>query len=158
MTATEKLLPCPFCGGEAKMCHVTQLWEPKDSYWAKCVDCHTSGKHHKTEAEAIAAWNTRSDYHGYEQAAIEAWEHVKEFNKQTVVATLGAYDGTRWHELFGTPERAARMLIDCNAFKQCVDCPVCHDEHGETCEIPGDCVFVMRDYRKLLEWLRGDAE
>lgn len=66
--------------------------------------------------------------------------------------------GTRYHELFGTPELAARTLIDCNAFKQCVDCPVCHDEHGETCEIPGDCVFVMRDYHKLSEWLKGGAE
>ena len=59
--ATE-LLPCPFCGGEAKMCHVTQLWEPKDNYWAKCSNCHMSGKHYKTEAEAIAAWNTRAAY------------------------------------------------------------------------------------------------
>jgi hypothetical protein len=66
--------------------------------------------------------------------------------------------GTRYCELFGTPERAARTLIDCNAFKQCVDCPVCHDERGETCEIPGDCAFVMRDYDALLDWLEGGAE
>ena len=58
---TKELFPCPFCGGEAEICHVTQLWEPRDSYWAKCGDCHTSGKHHKTEAEAIAAWNTRAE-------------------------------------------------------------------------------------------------
>lgn len=64
---------------------------------------------------------------------------------------------SRWHELFGTPERTVRTLLDYNAFKQCVDCPVCHDEYGETCEIPGDCAFVMCDYHKLLEWLRGDA-
>ena len=57
---SNELLPCPFCGGEAEICHVTQLWEPRDSYWAKCGDCHTSGKHHKTEAEAIQAWNTRA--------------------------------------------------------------------------------------------------
>ena len=66
-------------------------------------------------------------------------------------------DGTRWHELFGTPERAAWTLIDCNGFGDCVDCPVCHDERGKTCEIPGDCVFIMRDYRNLLKWLEGDA-
>ena len=64
---------------------------------------------------------------------------------------------TRWHELFGTPERTVRTLLDYNAFKQCVDCPVCHDEYGETCEIPGDCAFVMCDYDALLEWLRGDV-
>ena len=56
-----ELLPCPFCGGEAETCHVTQLWEPRNSYWAKCKNCHISGTHHNTEAEAIAAWNTRAE-------------------------------------------------------------------------------------------------
>ena len=56
-----ELLPCPFCGGEAETCHVTQLWEPRNTYWAKCKNCHISGTHHKTEAEAIAAWNTRAE-------------------------------------------------------------------------------------------------
>ena len=53
------LLPCPFCGGEAKIKHVTQLWEPRNSYWAQCDNCRMSGKHFTTEAEAISAWNTR---------------------------------------------------------------------------------------------------
>ena len=55
-----ELLPCPFCGGEAEICHVTQLWEPRDSYWAKCKNCRINGAHHTTEAEAIEAWNTRA--------------------------------------------------------------------------------------------------
>lgn len=57
----DELKPCPFCGGEAEMCHVSQLWEPKESYWAKCTKCHMSGNHFNTEAEAIAAWNTRAE-------------------------------------------------------------------------------------------------
>ena len=56
-----ELLPCPFCGGEAEMCHVTQLWEPRDAYWVKCKNCRISGTHHTTEAEAIAAWNSRAE-------------------------------------------------------------------------------------------------
>lgn len=78
----ETLKPCPFCGGEAEMCHVTQLWEPRDAYWVKCKNCRISGTHHTTEAEAIAAWNSRADYHGYEQAAIEAWESIKAWNSR----------------------------------------------------------------------------
>lgn len=57
--------------------------------------------------------------------------------EQAIAATLGD-DGversnegvSRWHELFGTPERAARTLFD----------------YGS--EV---------DYDALLEWLRGDA-
>ena len=63
------LKPCPFCGGEATMKHVTELWEPKDSYWAACKCCHMSGRHYRTEAEAIAAWNSRAEM-DYEDALI----------------------------------------------------------------------------------------
>ena len=67
---------------------------------------------------------------------------------------------SRWHQLFGTPERAARMWIDCCNIIRYADCPICHDEIGKTCEIPGDCVWVDEEhgYDALLEWLRGDAE
>ena len=46
-----KLLPCPFCGGEAKL----------DEHCEKYVVFCTSEKcsWHDTEAEAIEAWNTR---------------------------------------------------------------------------------------------------
>lgn len=43
-----------------------------------------------TEAEAIAAWNTRADYHGYEQAAIEAWKSIKTWNTRAAHGTLTA--------------------------------------------------------------------
>ena len=48
-------------------------------------------------------------------------------------------EGTRWHELFGTPERAARTL---------------HELCGGCCGLPEQ---VRGDYDALLEWLRGDA-
>ena len=63
-----------------------------------------------------------------------------------------AHYGTRWHELFGTPERAARTIIngcggDCIACLLPTDCP-CHDSF---------CADDA-DYDVLLEWLKGVAE
>ena len=61
--------------------------------------------------------------------------------------TVGNY--TRWHELFGTPERAALTLVDsCNDDYDygCGGCPVAHM----------NC--MCGDYVAILEWLRSDAE
>ena len=86
------------------------------------------------------------------------WDKVESVEIEFVDFIRKPDDKSRWYELFGTPERAAWTLIDCNGFGDCVDCPVCHDELGKTCEIPGDCAFVMRDYDVLLDWLKGGAE
>ena len=56
---------------------------------------------------------------------------------------------SRWAELFGTPERAARTLVDS-----------CNDDYDYGC---GGCPVARvnckcGDYNALLEWLRGDAE
>ena len=80
-----ELLPCPFCGGEAEL-HPSYDMETDsvDGWFAWCnnkeCECVPETREHFTEAEAIAAWNTRAEYHGYEQAAIEAWESIKKWN------------------------------------------------------------------------------
>ena len=75
-------------------------------------------------------------------------------------ATLGGNGKSRWHELFGTPERAARTLGRIGHFKPCDegqtwDCAQCpfdsFDCGGTETPIDDDCAA-------LLEWLRGDAE
>ena len=64
------LKPCPFCGGEAKM-QKSKRWPDDadaavDGYTAVCqnLDCILGGNDEwwaDTEAEAIAAWNTRAE-------------------------------------------------------------------------------------------------
>lgn len=64
---------------------------------------------------------------------------------------------TRYEQLFGTPERAARTLEEffeldrldwCHGTEYCESCPYEFDRYG--CYLP--------DNFSLLEWLRGDAE
>ena len=53
------LKPCPFCGGEAKVFHYSSAI--RDEVWRVVCDrpfC-AQGPDGYTEAEAIAAWNTR---------------------------------------------------------------------------------------------------
>lgn len=56
---------------------------------------------------------------------------------------------SRYSELFGTPERAARTLAGI-----CENC-----KYGDcvTCGVP-EWADYSHDYDALLEWLRGDAE
>ena len=57
-------------------------------------------------------------------------------------------DKSRWFELFGTPDRAARTLVDS-----------CNDDYDYGC---GGCPVARvnckcGDYDAILGWLRGDA-
>lgn len=65
----DELLPCPFCGGEAR--HVLDNIYSNDhrrvhATWVECAKCGAEGTHvvdrHNNDhrAEAITAWNTRA--------------------------------------------------------------------------------------------------
>ena len=87
---------------------------------------------------------------------------TNERTKTAIDDWMAAKDGreSRWHELFGTPEKTARtlqaMALDsvnwCNDdtgnHRACKVCPYEYDYYG--CYLPDDF--------SLLEWLRDDAE
>ena len=56
---TDKLLPCPFCGGEAKF--LEDVWGNDEYCYVICVNdnCNANTGRCDTEDEAIAKWNNR---------------------------------------------------------------------------------------------------
>ncbi|MCG6112907.1 MAG: Lar family restriction alleviation protein [Paracoccus sp.] len=62
MTTTEKLQPCPFCGGAETRPFIETDEFGRKSHGLQCAngDCWISGPECETAAEAIAAWNRRA--------------------------------------------------------------------------------------------------
>lgn len=68
----DKLLPCPFCGGEANgnatvtYCDAMvkkQKWDQATYYYCNCIMCGVQNMGmvgHKTREQAIEAWNRRA--------------------------------------------------------------------------------------------------
>ena len=56
---TEKLKPCPFCGGEAVL-DDDFFYTDEPAYIISCNKCYSSSDVYDTEHEAIEAWNRRA--------------------------------------------------------------------------------------------------
>ena len=77
------------------------------------------------------------------------FDSVSEAFKWLNQETVGNY--THWHELFGTPERAARTIIKtCDETTECEACPIFHADINA---LNVNC----SDYDALLGWMMGDA-
>ena len=143
--ATE-LRECPFCGKKQAIYKEFGGWILNTtSHDRKCIMRKllsfgmAGGLVFDTKAEAIEAWNTRMP-------------------EQAIAATLGTDDGSRWFELFGTPERAVQTIAklgnqypcDENTVEDCEEeCPL----HHAPCRLNRKKPMES----PLLEWLRGKA-
>ena len=78
-----KLLPCPFCGGEAKVCKY---------YFIQCTKCGTSTLTHTNREEAIESWNTRKPMQEImERLEEEKTKKYKDWNKTSYLQDFGGY-------------------------------------------------------------------
>lgn len=57
MTATVKLLPCPFCGGKAEFRSGSST-----TPYIRCRECGGRTKSSRNRANLIAAWNRRAEH------------------------------------------------------------------------------------------------
>ncbi len=56
---SDKLKPCPFCGGEEILQGLSEVEEGRYWYYRYCLACHSKTNSQVTKAKAIKAWNTR---------------------------------------------------------------------------------------------------
>ena len=97
-----------------------------------------------TRGERRIADELRKEFGGFERVAIDVDGEKHEFNADSLIRLLESYeDASRWHKLFGTPERAAVTLVRTS------------DEHA-VCKL-STWTASSSDYEAWLEWLRGDA-
>ena len=73
------LLPCPFCGGEAKIKsryigYGSVGLGAHDWYSVECKECRAKGYEYGMEPEAIAAWNRRADAVPVVRGEWKTWE------------------------------------------------------------------------------------
>lgn len=57
---TNKLKPCPFCGGEGEIRIVMRSNKP-DGYWIRCQNCMAAIDVYNTQYESVIAWNRRAN-------------------------------------------------------------------------------------------------
>jgi Lar family restriction alleviation protein len=82
-----KLLPCPFCGGEAETFEASE-----DSFSILCTGCGVETPYLPYLTEAIAAWNRRVILDGCENELIVRCKDCKHYN------TIGCSKGFGWCE------------------------------------------------------------
>jgi len=77
----QKLLPCPFCGGEATIFPYTDRLGIKQ-YRGGCFDCGETISLNNTTEEAVRRWNTRSDNTQRYKEALEFYAKKKNYNNE----------------------------------------------------------------------------
>ena len=81
-----ELKPCPFCGGEAKMCENATRTATLLIRWVRCTGCGVETTANNKPA-AIAAWNRRAS----------AWISVEERLPEKNLLVVAWHEGYVWH-------------------------------------------------------------
>jgi Lar family restriction alleviation protein len=84
-----ELLGCPFCGGD----DVADFHSITGDLHIACVDCDGRGPDRKSEAEAIAAWNTRAPIAGQAEL-VEALKPFAAFDDERAPEHLPITSGS----------------------------------------------------------------
>lgn len=102
------LLPCPFCGSEARMLGTKERWFNPACSNSEC-GCEWTDSY-VTEAEAIAAWNTRATHGTLTAELVEKivdrnceWYEGGEIDAQAIVDELNTAMGNPINEATGKP-------------------------------------------------------
>lgn len=146
MSDETTLLSCPFCGGEAR--HYAP--GPIDHH-IECVECYAD-IHRDTEAEAIAAWNTRApvEYDGWFYLP-KPKESIVQYGKQRTEKTEHGYKVTQPVEVIESAIRSWSDELGEYIMKRICEAWSTRAELGsETCE------FVVKDNMNESEGM-GDA-
>ena len=134
---TTELLPCPFCGSNKAFPNIEL-----GKHWVECSECAAESGCYRTEAEAIAAWNTRAHgtltaeqvrecvqhvyYEGYNDGSVHRSHGIEETDWQAIADELNAEtrrmnpESTGTHIMcddcggyIGTAEEIAEQIIHC---------------------------------------------
>ena len=97
-----ELKPCPFCGGEATVLPVAM---PKSIRHQPSCDeengCGLTLRHYSTEADAIAAWNTRTEDYRDVLCFIGKWVErglfCKTTSPQDALSVIAHFPGMPWN-------------------------------------------------------------
>ena len=111
---TDKLLPCPFCGGEAT---ISDGGYSGEKFLARCRDLScpaASGFIRKTHDEAIAAWNRRADHLPDATKMVSNADRIRKTTDEELAKML-AYNYDFYEEICGSDERTRVCDNDCVA-------------------------------------------
>jgi len=104
MSDEATLLSCPFCGGEARPVKQIDGRYAIARYSVSCDGCSIVAFYEATEAEAIAAWNTRATHGTLTAELVEKivdrnceWYEGGEIDAQAIVDELNAVLGSDHH-------------------------------------------------------------
>ena len=96
---TDKLLPCPFCGGESRVGHDTSSdYERQWSWFAECLaenECGAMLSGYASEKSVIAHWNRRVS----EKVLLLAFYNLVCDRAERNMEATGTVSGAHWNAM-----------------------------------------------------------